>query len=507
MNDPYGNEADRPGGDWGPDPRWPPPRPPYPPSSGGGADAGDTDDTAVQPAGWWSAEPGGPGGPDERYGAGHQGGWGGQGQGGWGQGLGGPEGPGWPHGSWPPPPQPPRRRTGRVVLGTLLALAVAVAAGVGIDRALLDGSHAPANASGRPGQGAAGGRSTTGAVPSPSGPTPTGSGPTSIVPALVDISTTLGYQGMQAEGTGIVLTSDGEILTNNHVINGATRISATDLGNHRTYQADVVGYDRAGDLAILRLRKASGLTVAPLADSSRVKVGDAVTAVGNAGGTGSATPASGSVVALDQSITAQDDATGTSERLTGLIESDADVQPGDSGGPLVDSAGQVIGVDTAASAGFSFNSGQGRSAHQGFAIPLASALQVRQLIDSGRGGSDVHIGATAMLGVTVSAASADGQGAGGQGGPGQGGGAGGGVGGAAAGALVQGVVEAGPAAKAGLAAGDVITSFGGHAVADPNGLTDLVAQHKPGDKVAVSWTDDAGGAHTATATLAQGPPD
>ena len=154
-----------------------------------------------------------------------------------------------------------------------------------------------------------------------------------------------------ALGTGIVLTSNGEILTNNHVINGATSVSVTDIGNGKTYKATVVGYDVSQDIAVLQLSGASGLTTASTGDSSSVSVGDSVVALGNAGGVGG-TPwvAAGSVTALNQSITASDESSGSSERLTGLIETNADIQAGDSGGPLVNSHGQVIAMDTAASA-------------------------------------------------------------------------------------------------------------------------------------------------------------
>ena len=163
-----------------------------------------------------------------------------------------------------------------------------------------------------------------------------------VSPALVDINSTFGYQSAQGAGTGIVLTSNGEILTNNHVINGATKISVTDVGNGKTYTAKVVGYDDSHDIAVLQLQGASGLQTAKLADSSTAAVGAGVVAIGNAGGTGG-TPsyAGGSITALNQSITASDDLDGANEQLTGLIEVNANIQPGDSGGSLVNTAGSV----------------------------------------------------------------------------------------------------------------------------------------------------------------------
>ena len=171
-----------------------------------------------------------------------------------------------------------------------------------------------------------------------------------VDPGLVDVISTDGYQQATSEGTGIVLTSTGEVLTNNHVINGATSIKVVDVGNGKTYTAAVVGYDATQDVAVLQLQGASGLTTASLGDSSSVQTGDSVVALGNAGGKGG-TPsvATGSVTALNQSITASDDLSGVSEQLTGLIETNADIQPGDSGGSLVNAYGEVIGMDTAAS--------------------------------------------------------------------------------------------------------------------------------------------------------------
>ena len=283
-----------------------------------------------------------------------------------------------------------------------------------------------------------------------------------VDPGLVDINTTLGYSQEQAAGTGIVLSSNGVILTNNHVINGATKISVTDVGNQKTYTARVVGYDRSHDIAVLQLQNASGLQTAPLA-TANASVGQDVVGVGNAGGTGG-TPsaAGGTVTALNQSITASDQGDGTSEQLSGLIETNADIQPGDSGGALVNTSGQVIGVDTAASAGFSFQSnGQGQG-NQGFAIPINTALSIARQIEAGNSSATVHIGETAFLGVEInpqggsSSSSGNGDGFGGIFG-----GNSGNTGSSASGASVAGVVTNEPAQEAGIAQGDVITSLGG----------------------------------------------
>src|SRR5208283_1514754 len=190
-----------------------------------------------------------------------------------------------------------------------------------------------------------------------------------VDPAIVDVNTVLSYENEEAAGTGIVLTSNGEVLTNNHVIDGATSIRVTDLGNSRVYTATVLGYDRPSDIAVLKLSGASGLKVATLGDSSAIRVGEAVVGIGNAGGAGG-TPsvAGGSVTALDQSITATEQDGGNPENLIGLIEVDAYIQAGDSGGPLVNTAGKVVGMDTAASVGFSFET----SGTDGYAIQINS---------------------------------------------------------------------------------------------------------------------------------------
>jgi len=300
-----------------------------------------------------------------------------------------------------------------------------------------------------------------------------------VDPALADVNTTLGYDAEEAAGTGIVLTSTGEVLTNNHVIDGATSISVTDVGNGRVYQATVVGYDRSGDVAILQLQGASGLKVASLGDSSTVRVGEAVVGLGNAGGVGG-TPsvAGGSVTALDQSITATEQDGGNPENLTGLIEVNSDIQPGDSGGALVNTAGRVLGMDTAASAGFSFQT----SGTQGYAIPINTAVSIADRIESGQTSAGVHIGSTGFLGVKVTATDSG-----------------------SPGAQVYEVEPNTPASLGGLAAGDVITTLDGKAVVSPESLTSLIQLYHPGDSVRVGWTDTSGARHTTTVQLGTGP--
>ncbi|GAB2729564.1 trypsin-like peptidase domain-containing protein [Kitasatospora kifunensis] len=387
--------------------------------------------------------------------------------------------------SYPPGPvppgygysPPPRRHGRRASLALLAAVLVAAAAGIGIDHAFWQSSPAPST-----GQAA------------PYVPTSTDGGGVSGVaakvdPTLVDINTTLGYQGGEAAGTGIVLTASGEVLTNNHVIDGASSVTATDVGNGRTYTATVVGYDRTGDLAVLQLKDASGLATAKLGNSSKVAVGAAVTAIGNAGGTDQTPSAApGNVTALDQSITASDEESGTAEQLAGLIQVDANVQPGDSGGALVDSSGAVIGIDTA---GTATPAPQQQSSSQGFAIPIDTALPLAKQIVAGKAGPDVHLGPTAFIGVEVATGSGSGSGATGGGG----------------GVLIAGVIAGSPAAQAGLAQGDEITAVNGQAVSSPDALTTLMVNQVPGHQVAVQWIDAGGTQQSTTLTLASGPAD
>jgi S1-C subfamily serine protease len=296
-------------------------------------------------------------------------------------------------------------------------------------------------------------------------------------PGLVDIVTQIGIQGQggEAAGTGQVLNSSGLVLTNNHVIDGATSIRATDIGNGQTYTAKVVGYAQHKDIAVIQLQGASGLQTVKMGNSSSVTSGLKVVALGNALGKGG-TPsvAVGHITGLNASITASDAGAGTSEHLTGLIHHNAPIQPGDSGGPLVNTAGQVVGINTAASAstGFQFQTGSNSGATQAFAIPINEALALASQIEAGQSSSTVHIGPTGMLGVEVESASnaaANGIQAG-------------------SGAVVAGTVSGAPAAQAGITAGDVITSASGQRVTSPEALQAALEQHHPGDSVTIGWT-------------------
>ncbi len=370
-------------------------------------------------------------------------------------GPGGPFGPGGPpgYGSGGEGPGRPLRRPGRYVLAALVAVVVALGAFWGV-------------------------RAT---VATPAAVLTTSQIAAQTDPGLVDVVSTLGYQQATSAGTGLVLTSSGEVLTNNHVIEGATSITVTDIGNGRSYRASVVGYNQSHDIAVLQLQGASGLKTVTLGNSSTAAAGQKVVALGNAGGKGG-TPsvAAGRITSLGASITASDAGAGTSEQLTGLIRTNAAIQPGDSGGPLVNTAGQVIGINTAAG-------GQART--QAFAIPINEAVSIARQIEAGTSSATVHIGATGFLGVQILSS---GRAA---------------VGGvpAGTGATVAGVVSGSPAAAAGLAAGDVITGVGGHSISSPSAVQSALEPHHPGDHVTISWMDQAGQTRTATVVLTTGP--
>lgn len=432
-----------------------------------------------------------------------------------------------PPGGWPAPgfasagmpyspASPTKKHTGLLTTVAVVGVAVALLAGAGLGHAvwhqnITASATAPSSGGVTVPSGGAAGASPFSSGSGATGNTSTGAGAPSnisaiaakVSPALVDINTNLSYQNEQAAGTGMVLTSNGEILTNNHVIDGATSISVTDVGNGKTYKANVVGYDRTRDVAVVQLVGASGLRTIT-ASKAAPAVGQAVVGVGNAGGTGG-TPsnAGGSVTALNQAITASDSNGGNAESLTGLIEVNAAIEPGDSGGSLVNTSGQVLGMDTAASTG----SGYQVSGTQGYAIPIGSALSLAKQIEAGHSSATIHIGATGFLGVSVQAASA-GIGTGSGSGSGFGGtfGSGAGSGTTTSGAVVVGTLAGSPSANAGLTQGDVITGLNGKTITSATDLTNFLGAYHPGDTVQLTWTDTSGQTHTAGVTLASGPP-
>jgi S1-C subfamily serine protease len=488
----------QPGGWAPPPPAWgasPPGR--HDPSAGTGAtqENGGWGATYQDPNGWgdpWAS------GPQGNPYAGASGSWGNSNPAPPGAGSGwdggGPSGPANPAGGWNYPwqgsssPQPRRTLPGTI---TALLLAAAVLVGLAIGHGVWRSAQPAGLSTGNGGNsgnvfnpfggssGSGSGSGSGGSGTSGNTPANVGSISAKVAPDLVDINTALSYEHDEAAGTGIVLTSNGIILTNNHVISGATGVSVTDVGNGRTYSGTVVGYDRIHDIAVVQLQGASGLQTASIGDSSKVSVGDEVIGMGNAGGAGG-TPSSaaGTVTQLNQSITADDESNGSSEQLTGLIQTNANIQPGDSGGALVNASGQVIGVDTAASSSFQF---QNSANDQGFAIPISQALSIAEKIRSGQASADVHIGPTAFLGVLIDTNSTSG-------------------------ATLSSVVSGGPAASAGLSGGDTITTVGGKTVSSPSNLTSIISRYSPGDKVTIGWVDSSGSSHQAMVQLGSGPP-
>jgi S1-C subfamily serine protease len=383
---------------------------------------------------------------------------------------------------------------------------------------------------------------------------------------IVLIETELGYESAAAAGTGIILDDEGTILTNNHVIADSTSISVTVADTGQTYEATVVGSDSTQDVAVLTIDPEAGTSTDIEAGSTAnagsdagstayagsdtvsdaalepadiaagpVEVGDTVTAVGNAGGTGELQAADGTVTALDASVTTAAQGSAESESLAGMIEVDADIVSGDSGGALLDADGEVVGVNTAAS--------QGSADITGFAIPIDDALDIAQDIVDGVQTDTNTLGYPAFLGVALTSPQTSvpapgssfrqrdsgwswnsGTESGAGAAPGSGAGAGSGTGtgsqtdsttgsgattasGGVSGAVVGGVYEDTPAAQAGLAQGDTITAVDGAGVADAAQLADVHDQHPPGDQVELTWVDSSGSTHTATVALAEGPAD
>jgi S1-C subfamily serine protease len=301
---------------------------------------------------------------------------------------------------------------------------------------------------------------------------------------VVLIDTVLPYEQAKGAGTGMVLTSSGQVLTNYHVVEGAGTIKVTVASTGERYSAKVVGSDKAGDIALLQLKGANGLKTVNL-DKEQAAVHDVVTAVGNAGGTGSLSAATGRITSLAASVTTASEGPVASQTLRKMIETDADVVAGDSGGPLYDAEGEVVGIDTAASTG---------SAIDGYAIPIARAMAIVEEIRAGKETKTVQIGPAAFLGIEMAADSAasaspwGGQDAA-----------------YGSGAVVGGVVDGLPAARAGLTDGDTITRIGGHTISSAADVSTLLAIYDPGDRIKITWLDQYGNQHTATVSLAASP--
>jgi S1-C subfamily serine protease len=365
-----------------------------------------------------------------------------------------------------------------------------------------------------------------------------------VDPGVVDIDALIAYSGgTSSEGTGMVISRDGLVLTNNHVINGSNNIHvrAAVASGAREYTATVVGYDATHDVALLKI-SAPNLQPVSVGNSDQVKLGTQVVALGNAEGQGGLPrPAAGLVNSLNKTIDPTDESTGATETLHNMLQTTADIVSGDSGGPLANGAGQVIGMTTA-----NASSSQGSSSVLGYAIPINTALDVAHQIAAGQRSSTVAIGLPGFLGVLVPQSnssspqqqaaqqrqqerqqSQQGSGSGGGVEPGGTGPSGSGTGSGqkasgcvldnsdtsvpasiapvSHGVLVDGVLCGTAAGAAGLVSGDVITSVNGQAVTSPTGLTQSVSGLRPGSKVKLEWETATGQSQTRTVALGAAP--
>ncbi len=300
-----------------------------------------------------------------------------------------------------------------------------------------------------------------------------------VEPAVVAIDSQSGGSSgsgdfVEAAGTGMILTSDGEVLTNNHVVSGASTVTVTLFGQTKALPAHVVGTDPSVDVALVQIDHARNLPTVTLGDSSQTRVGDSVLAIGNALAlAGGPSVTEGIVSAENRTLSAQNDS-GQTENLTGLLQTDAAINPGNSGGPLVDSQAQVVGMNTAVA---SSSAGNAPTQNIGFAITVNSVKPLlAQLRQGGTGGSGGSTATTvpvnsAYIGVTVGPITP-----------------------AlqqqdrltpSNGALILSVQTDSPAAKAALQVNDVIVSLNGTPITSPNDLHAAIHPLKPGDQVAL----------------------
>ncbi|HET9060101.1 MAG TPA: trypsin-like peptidase domain-containing protein, partial [Acidimicrobiales bacterium] len=322
---------------------------------------------------------------------------------------------------------------------------------------------------------------------------------------VVDIYAS-GPQG-QDEGTGMIISSSGRVLTNNHVIAGSTQLQAQINGAGTKYPVTVVGADPTDDVAVLQLHGRSGFPTVQIGNSDNVKVGTQVVAIGNALGLpGPETVTNGIISATSRSISVSDPSTGSTENLKGVFQTSAPINPGNSGGPLLDTSAQVIGINTAAA---SSSAGNAAASNVGFAIPINRAMSIARQIESGKGSATIYIGQRAIIGIDVTTvACAEGQANGCMGlganpfspfgftpyqAP------------VAYGAVVQQIQAGTPAANAGLGVGDVIVSVNGQRVNTIDQLTHLLMGKKIGQSVQLGWVSTSGAHRSADIKLIAGP--
>ncbi|MFJ6944307.1 S1C family serine protease [Streptomyces wuyuanensis] len=396
----------------------------------------------------------------------------------------------YPQGAWPPPPPPvphwgepapapqgPRRRSGGMIVSVLVAALVAGGVGGGIGYWAAERNDGGVSTTVAAGDAPAGFKRDAGTVAAVAG---------KALPSVVTIEAKSGSrEGEAGTGTGFVYDKQGHILTNNHVVASAAdggTLSAT-FSNGRKYDAEVVGRAQGYDVAVLKLRSApDGLTPLPLGNSGQVAVGDSTIAIGAPFGL-SNTVTTGIISAKNRPVASGDGSGGKNSYMSAL-QTDASINPGNSGGPLLDARGAVIGINSAIQSagggnGFGQQSQTG-SIGLGFAIPVNQAKNVAdQLIKTGKPVYPV-IGATVNMTDKGAGATIAEEGAGG----------------------TAAVSPNGPAAKAGLRAGDVITRFDGKPVDSGPTLISEIWTHKPGDKVRLTYERD-GREVTATVTLGQ----
>ncbi|SUE16827.1 serine protease [Rhodococcus gordoniae] len=300
------------------------------------------------------------------------------------------------------------------------------------------------------------------------------------VPVVVTIDASAGWTGMT--GTGIVLTPDGTVVTNHHVVSGATDISAVSGADGSIYDAEVLGYDRERDLAVLQLGTASDLPAATIADILP-PVGSRVTAFGNSEGGGVVVATPGTIVEFDRNVVVRDATNGSRHRLTGMIRTDAPIRPGDSGGPLVDDYGTVVGINTAGAVQRNTDTSPG-TRPEAYAVPIAEAMTVVEQVRAGASEGSVHVGPTPRLGASVTTARKDGQ---------------------DLGVEVLWVSYDSPAYRAGLDAGDVVVSFDGEPVSSTAELEQRLLRRRPGDVVSIEWTTESGEKRSTEIVLESGP--
>ncbi|MGH7910817.1 MAG: trypsin-like peptidase domain-containing protein [Candidatus Dormibacteraceae bacterium] len=423
-----------------------------------------------------------------------------------------------PGGYWGPPPAPRRSgaRTAMIAIAIVAGVAILVLGfGGGIGAALYvhNAGQTPGTpaGSGRGGGGGNGGSGNGGA----SGSIDLKTLGAKLDPAIVDISgveqNASGQTVTEDAGTGVIISADGKVMTNNHVIEGDEQLQAT-LANGDTDRLKVLGEDPTDDVALVQIQGASNLPAINIENGAVASLSQAVAAFGNALGKGGVpTATAGTVTSLNQTITASLDGTGKSETLTGMIEMSAQICPGDSGGVLADQRGRYLGILTAAAAsnggggsgnpgygggsGGSGGSGQNDCSNDGFVIPAAHAAAIVKQIEAGKRTSKVIIGVPGFLGVEVQECTDASAQQGTCQPP------------AVNGAQVTQLVQGGAAAQAGLPQTFVITAVNGAPIATPDDLTAALDQTSPGTVVQLAWNDGQGGPmQTTSVTLGSGPP-